>query len=309
MQSALDDAVGDVLRSCARRSWRRTRWSSSSATTAGPPPATTSRNDPLRGYKGQVLEGGIRVPFMMQWKGMIPAGKTYEKPVISLDIHPTAVAAAGVKEGAGHGGRWREGRCNHSGGGGNNGHCNGGRRRHGKAPRRREPTAAARGEKRCRAPRVPLLAIRQAVCGAARQLEAPAHGRHPEPVRSRRRSRRIEGSFRGRSRRSRSNSPTRSTSGMPNSSPRCGRTSPAHRAKPRMQASPRAGPPDPARWTPPPPAQEQPAAPERLFSGKLRRPDRDRNPLLRHGRRDGHGSLVNHALPPKHEVDTHWCAP
>ncbi len=40
-------------------------------------------------------EGGIRVPFFVQWKGTIPAGTLYEKPVISLDILPTAVAAAG----------------------------------------------------------------------------------------------------------------------------------------------------------------------------------------------------------------------
>ncbi len=35
------------------------------------------------------------MPFMVQWKGKIPAGKTYAQPVISLDIHPTLVAAAG----------------------------------------------------------------------------------------------------------------------------------------------------------------------------------------------------------------------
>jgi arylsulfatase A-like enzyme len=34
---------------------------------------------------------------MAQWKGKIPAGKTYENPVIQLDILPTAIAAAGGK--------------------------------------------------------------------------------------------------------------------------------------------------------------------------------------------------------------------
>jgi hypothetical protein len=43
------------------------------------------------------LEGGIRVPFLVQWKGRLPAGKAYDHPVISLDILPTALAAAGVQ--------------------------------------------------------------------------------------------------------------------------------------------------------------------------------------------------------------------
>ncbi len=42
-------------------------------------------------------EGGTRVPFCVQWKGKLPAGKTYENPIIQLDILPTALAAAGVE--------------------------------------------------------------------------------------------------------------------------------------------------------------------------------------------------------------------
>jgi len=57
----------------------------------------TSRNDPCRGVKGDLLEGGIRIPFLVQWKGRIPAGRAYDQPVISLDILPTALAAAGVE--------------------------------------------------------------------------------------------------------------------------------------------------------------------------------------------------------------------
>jgi arylsulfatase A-like enzyme len=57
----------------------------------------TSKNEPCRGVKGELLEGGIRVPFLAQWKGHIPAGRTYDHPVISLDILPTALAVAGVE--------------------------------------------------------------------------------------------------------------------------------------------------------------------------------------------------------------------
>lgn len=61
----------------------------------------TSKNDPCRGVKGDLLEGGIRVPFLVQWKGRIPAGRTCDQPVISLDILPTALAATGVEAQAG----------------------------------------------------------------------------------------------------------------------------------------------------------------------------------------------------------------
>lgn len=56
----------------------------------------TSLNDPCRGVKGELLEGGIRVPFLVQWKGRIPAGRVLDQPVISLDIVPTALAVSGI---------------------------------------------------------------------------------------------------------------------------------------------------------------------------------------------------------------------
>lgn len=62
----------------------------------GAPNDNGSLNHPFRGAKSSVLEGGIRVPFLVQWKGKIPAGKVCDKPVISLDILPTALAAAGI---------------------------------------------------------------------------------------------------------------------------------------------------------------------------------------------------------------------
>jgi arylsulfatase A-like enzyme len=63
----------------------------------GPTRQTTSGNGPLRGFKSQTWEGGIRVPFLVQWKGRLPAGRSDDRPVIQLDILPTALAAAGVR--------------------------------------------------------------------------------------------------------------------------------------------------------------------------------------------------------------------
>lgn len=56
----------------------------------------TGINRPLRGDKGQTLEGGIRVPYFATWPGRIPAGKTVAAPVSTLDVLPTALAAAGA---------------------------------------------------------------------------------------------------------------------------------------------------------------------------------------------------------------------
>jgi len=53
-------------------------------------------NRPLRGHKGWHFEGGIRVPFVVSWPGKLAGGRTYDHPVIALDIFPTAAAAAGA---------------------------------------------------------------------------------------------------------------------------------------------------------------------------------------------------------------------
>ncbi len=95
MTSALDDAVGVVL--------DRLRANGQDENTIvfyvsdnGGPPVNASDNRPLRGYKAQTLEGGVRVPFFVRWTGRVPAGKTYDQPVIQLDIHATALALAGA---------------------------------------------------------------------------------------------------------------------------------------------------------------------------------------------------------------------
>ena len=55
-----------------------------------------SLNEPLNGEKGMLSDGGMRVPFVVYWKGMIPAGQLYDHPVISLDVAATSVALAGL---------------------------------------------------------------------------------------------------------------------------------------------------------------------------------------------------------------------
>ena len=53
-------------------------------------------NRPYRGFKLSLFEGGIHVPFFMQWPARIPAGAVVDSPVTHLDIFTTAAAAAGA---------------------------------------------------------------------------------------------------------------------------------------------------------------------------------------------------------------------
>ncbi len=95
MLSAMDDNIGAVLDKLQQEKLDEQTLIFFISDNGGPTRQTTSRNDPLHGFKAQVWEGGIRIPYMVQWKGHLPAGKVYRQPVISLDILPTALAAAG----------------------------------------------------------------------------------------------------------------------------------------------------------------------------------------------------------------------
>jgi arylsulfatase A len=53
-----------------------------------------ARNLPLSGRKGQLWEGGIRVPIIVRQPGVVPAGVTSDFPVITMDLTATAWTAA-----------------------------------------------------------------------------------------------------------------------------------------------------------------------------------------------------------------------
>ncbi|MBP51615.1 MAG: hypothetical protein CMI27_00550 [Opitutae bacterium] len=55
-------------------------------------------NDPLRGGKSQLYEGGIRVPLIIRWPGgNIPSGVTCFQPVVNHDFYPTLLEAADIE--------------------------------------------------------------------------------------------------------------------------------------------------------------------------------------------------------------------
>ena len=94
MLANLDDSVGEVMKKLRDEGLEENTLVVFLSDNGGPTKELTSSNLPLRDGKGSLYEGGIRVPFMMQWKGTLPTGMVYEKAVISLDIFATAAALA-----------------------------------------------------------------------------------------------------------------------------------------------------------------------------------------------------------------------
>ena len=99
MLAAMDDGVGRILAKLRDAGLEDNTLIFFLSDNGGPTRELTSSNEPLRGGKGQTYEGGIRIPFMVQWKDRLRAGQVRDEPVISLDIFATAAAAAGAKTG------------------------------------------------------------------------------------------------------------------------------------------------------------------------------------------------------------------
>ena len=59
--------------------------------------AMSADNTPLRGFKQNLFEGGIRTPFSVSWPARFEGGRSIDTPVISLDILPTVLDAVGVR--------------------------------------------------------------------------------------------------------------------------------------------------------------------------------------------------------------------
>lgn len=97
MLANLDDSVGAVLKKVRDEGLEQETLVVFLSDNGGPTRELTSSNLPLRGGKGQMYEGGIRVPFLMTWPGRLPAGKLYHNPVSSVDLHATTLAIAGAK--------------------------------------------------------------------------------------------------------------------------------------------------------------------------------------------------------------------
>ena len=92
---ALDEAVGRILDQLKASGLEQDTLVFFFADNGGHP-EVRSENLPLRDYKWNLFEGGIRVPFLARYPAKWPAGRAFTHPVSSLDILPTCLAAAGI---------------------------------------------------------------------------------------------------------------------------------------------------------------------------------------------------------------------
>ena len=94
--SLMDDAIGETLAALRATGQAGRTLVFFFSDNGGPISVNGSRNTPLRGAKGSVYEGGFRVPFLVAWPDRLPAGRVDQRPVSSIDVFATTLAAAGV---------------------------------------------------------------------------------------------------------------------------------------------------------------------------------------------------------------------
>ena len=96
MLAHLDNSVGKVLAQLRDSGIEENTLIVFLSDNGGPTKELTSSNAPLRGGKGELWDGGIRVPFIAAWKNHISAGQVVDAPVASIDATATALKVAGA---------------------------------------------------------------------------------------------------------------------------------------------------------------------------------------------------------------------
>jgi len=105
MIDSLDESVGRIMRKLAELGLSDNTlliFSSDNGGVGGYRAAGVNAKDntdnaPLKGGKGMLDEGGVRVPMIMRWTGVIKPGSVTDEPIISVDFYPTFLELAGAK--------------------------------------------------------------------------------------------------------------------------------------------------------------------------------------------------------------------
>jgi len=95
MISALDDAVGIVLDAVRDAGIEDSAMIVFASDNGGVTYLGVTDNGPYAGGKFSTFQGGLSVPMMIRYPGVIPAGTVYDEPVSLMDIHPTVAARSG----------------------------------------------------------------------------------------------------------------------------------------------------------------------------------------------------------------------
>ncbi|MFH1302850.1 MAG: sulfatase [Planctomycetota bacterium] len=96
MIKSMDESVGRVLKTLDELQLEQNTIVIFTSDNGGYGPATTMQ--PLRGSKGMLYEGGIRVPLLVKWPGTTKAGSSSEEPVINVDFYPTLLEMTGTAQ-------------------------------------------------------------------------------------------------------------------------------------------------------------------------------------------------------------------
>ncbi|MHA4820336.1 sulfatase-like hydrolase/transferase, partial [Streptomyces aculeolatus] len=97
MLESVDEQVGRIADALAELGLARDTLLLVTSDNGGP---YRDANQPLRGGKGELYEGGIRVPLIAHWPGRVPAGRREATPTSTVDVLPTALDLAGGRPGA-----------------------------------------------------------------------------------------------------------------------------------------------------------------------------------------------------------------
>jgi len=98
MLAAVDAAIGRVVAALDERGLRENTLIIFSSDNGGANPGKATMNTPLRGGKGGLYEGGVRVAAFAVWADKIPAGRTSNEPLHVVDWFPTLLKLAGVSK-------------------------------------------------------------------------------------------------------------------------------------------------------------------------------------------------------------------
>ncbi len=96
MVACMDDAIGRILATLDEHGFAREDTLVFFCSDNGGLTSIGS-NGPLRGQKGRLYEGGIRVPAVISWQGTLEGGQTVNDPLHIVDLYPTFLHLAGAK--------------------------------------------------------------------------------------------------------------------------------------------------------------------------------------------------------------------